>query len=69
MFVLFRWRPLEAALAALGAVSPSVIDILQGEPSQGSKPFDIEALLLNIVPPLLSLSGKESTIILFIALI
>lgn len=60
-FVIVRWRPLEAALAALGAVSPSVLEVLEDEESSHhSKPLDVESLLLNIVPPLLNLSGNYS---------
>lgn len=53
-----RWRPLEAALAALGAHAMSVLDTIEDEEScNRPKPFDVESLLTNIVPSLLTLSG------------
>jgi hypothetical protein len=53
------WRRLEATLASLGSVSESVMDCVNDEVDAGKpKPIDIEGLLANIIPPLLSLSGK-----------
>ncbi|KAF8577246.1 ARM repeat-containing protein [Ramaria rubella] len=52
------WRPLEAALAALGTHATSVLDTVEDEESSGRpKPFDVEHLLADVIPPLLTLSG------------
>ncbi|GJJ12042.1 hypothetical protein Clacol_006283 [Clathrus columnatus] len=53
------WRALEAVLAALGGVSSSVLEVLEDEESSTRmKSIDIEGLLLNVVPPVLALSGN-----------
>jgi hypothetical protein len=55
---IHRWRPLEAALAAVGSQSESVLDCIEDEVESGNaKPIDIDYLLENIIPPILSLSG------------
>ena len=54
------WRPLEACLACLGSISEGIIDYCNDEQSDGnSKPIDVEALLSDIIPQLLVLSGEE----------
>jgi hypothetical protein len=54
-----RWRPLEAALAALGAHAMSVLDAIEDEEAcNRPKPFDIESLLTNVIPSLLTLTGE-----------
>ncbi|KAF8498357.1 ARM repeat-containing protein [Gautieria morchelliformis] len=51
------WRPLEAALAALGAHSMSVLDTIEDEEAcNRPKPFDVESLLTNVIPSLLTLT-------------
>ncbi|CAL1694900.1 unnamed protein product [Somion occarium] len=53
------WRPLEAALAALGATAESVLDCVEDELDSGRpKPIDIEFLLRSVVPALLALSER-----------
>ncbi|KIM47710.1 hypothetical protein M413DRAFT_62252 [Hebeloma cylindrosporum] len=49
------WRPLEAALAAAGSQSESILDYIEDEQESGRpKPIDIDYLLVNIIPPILS---------------
>ncbi|EPQ60043.1 ARM repeat-containing protein [Gloeophyllum trabeum ATCC 11539] len=51
------WRPLEAALAAVGSQAESVADCIEDEvASERPKPIDIEALLTDVVPSLLGMS-------------
>ncbi|GBE77314.1 ARM repeat-containing protein [Sparassis crispa] len=51
------WRPLEAALAAVGSQSDALLDCLEDEELAGRpKPIDIQALLTNVVPSLVSIS-------------
>ncbi|KAG5644159.1 hypothetical protein DXG03_009054 [Asterophora parasitica] len=51
------WRPLEAALAAVGSQYEAVVDIIDDEVESGrEKPIDIEYLLSNVVPSVLTLS-------------
>ncbi|EJD03488.1 ARM repeat-containing protein [Fomitiporia mediterranea MF3/22] len=51
------WRPLEAALVALGSVSDGVTDFCEDEEEAGRpKPINIEVLLTDVIPQLLSLS-------------
>ncbi|KAL5519373.1 hypothetical protein ACEPAH_1056 [Sanghuangporus vaninii] len=51
------WRPVEAVLLALGSVSEDVQDFCSNEQEVGrSKPIDIESLLSDLIPQLLSLS-------------
>ncbi|KAF8963883.1 armadillo-type protein [Flammula alnicola] len=51
------WKPLEAALAAIGSQSESILDCIEDEQESGrSKPIDIDYLLANIIPPILSAS-------------
>jgi len=55
----YRWRPLEAALAAAGSQSESILDYIEDEQDSGrSRPIDIDYLLSNIIPPILSAGGK-----------
>lgn len=59
LMTLVRWRPLEAALAAIGSQSESILDCIEDEQESGrTAPIDIEYLLVNIVPPILSASGR-----------
>jgi hypothetical protein len=52
------WRPLEAALAALGSQAEGVVECVNDEAEAGKpKPVDVEYLLANVVPSLLRLSG------------
>ena len=56
---LARWRPLEAALAAIGSQSESILDCIEDEQESGrTVPIDIDYLLANIIPPILSASGR-----------
>ena len=58
-----RWRPLEAALAAVGSQSEDVLDSIDDEQESGrGKPIDIEYLLANVIPSILSLSGRHSSL-------
>ncbi|KII94307.1 hypothetical protein PLICRDRAFT_50286 [Plicaturopsis crispa FD-325 SS-3] len=51
------WRPLEAALAAIGSQAEAVLDCVDDEQDAGRpKPIDIEYLLSDVVPSVLSLS-------------
>ncbi|KAG6849551.1 hypothetical protein H0H93_007499 [Arthromyces matolae] len=51
------WRPLEAALAAVGSQSEDVTECLEEENELGQpRPIDIEYLLTNVVPSVLNLS-------------
>lgn len=53
-----RWRPLEAALAAVGSQARTVLECIDDEGAAGRpKPIDIESLLANVIPSLLGLSG------------
>ncbi|EKM84237.1 hypothetical protein AGABI1DRAFT_52094 [Agaricus bisporus var. burnettii JB137-S8] len=53
------WRPLEAALAAVGSQAEAVHDCVQDEQDSGrAKPIDIEHLLANVVPNILGLSQE-----------
>ncbi|EIN14253.1 ARM repeat-containing protein [Punctularia strigosozonata HHB-11173 SS5] len=50
------WRPLEAALAAVGSQSETVIECLEDEELAGrTKPIDIASLLTNVIPSVLTL--------------
>lgn len=51
-----RWRPLEAAFAAVGSQAEPVLDCVQDEQDSGrEKPIDIESLLMTVIPSILSL--------------
>ncbi|KAJ7897218.1 armadillo-type protein [Mycena olivaceomarginata] len=51
------WRPLEAGLAAIGSQAEAVQDCVEDEQDAGRpKPIDVEFLLSDIVPSVLSLS-------------
>ncbi|KAJ7292991.1 armadillo-type protein [Mycena rebaudengoi] len=51
------WRPLEAALAAIGSQAEAVQDCVEDEQDAGRpKPIDIEFLLSDIIPAVLNLS-------------
>jgi hypothetical protein len=53
-----RWRPLEAALAAVGSQAEAVEDCINDEDASGrNKPLDIEFLLSSVIPSVLGLSG------------
>jgi hypothetical protein len=53
-----RWRPLEAALAAVGSQAEAVEDCINDEEASGrNKPLDIEFLLSDVIPSVLGLSG------------
>ena len=55
-----RWRPLEASLAAIGSQSETILDCIEDELESGrDKPIDIEYILRDIVPSVLSLSGRS----------
>jgi hypothetical protein len=56
---IIRWRPLEAALAAVGSQAEAVLDCVQDEQDSGrAKPIDIEHLLANVIPNILGLSRR-----------
>ncbi|KIJ34652.1 hypothetical protein M422DRAFT_76407 [Sphaerobolus stellatus SS14] len=51
------WRPLEAALAAVGSQHETVLEAIEDEvASNRPKPFDVESLLINVIPSLLTLT-------------
>ncbi|KAJ7724258.1 ARM repeat-containing protein [Mycena metata] len=51
------WRPLEAGLAAIGSQAEAIQDCVEDEQDAGrAKPIDIEFLLSNVIPSILSLS-------------
>lgn len=55
---LKRWKPLEALFASIGSEVESLLECIDEEEEEGRpKPFDVESLLINIVPNLLSLKG------------
>jgi hypothetical protein len=57
-YFVVRWRPLEAALAAIGSQAEAVQDCVEDEQDAGRpKPIDIEFLLSDIIPAVLNLSG------------
>ena len=59
LITLARWRPLEAALAAIGSQSESILDCIEDEQASGrTAPIDVEYLLANIIPPILGASGR-----------
>ncbi|KAG6911255.1 hypothetical protein DXG01_002093 [Tephrocybe rancida] len=51
------WRPLEATLAAVGSQAEAILDCIEDEEDSGrQKPIDIEYLLSNVIPSILTLS-------------
>lgn len=55
-----RWKPLEAGLAAMGSQAEAVLDCVEDEDDSGrGKPIDVEYLLANVVPSILTLSGVK----------
>ncbi|PPQ99515.1 hypothetical protein CVT24_005305 [Panaeolus cyanescens] len=51
------WRPLEAALASIGSVAETVTDCIEDEQESGrAKPIDIDSLLTNVIPPIVTSS-------------
>ncbi|KAH7924492.1 ARM repeat-containing protein [Leucogyrophana mollusca] len=51
------WKPLEAALAAVGSQAEDILNCVEDEHESGRpKPIDIEYLLANVVPSLLNQS-------------
>lgn len=59
LITLARWRPLEAALAAIGSQSESILDCIEDEQESGrTAPINIDYLLANIIPPILGASGR-----------
>lgn len=56
---MFRWKPLEAALAAVGSQAESVLDCVQDEQdSEREKPIDIEHFLVTAIPSILGLARE-----------
>lgn len=50
---------MEATLALLGAEAAALVDCIEDETSEGRPaPFHVEALLTDVVPSLLSISGQ-----------
>jgi len=50
---------MEAVLALLGAEAVAIVECIEHETSEGRpKPFQIESLLTDVVPSLLSISGE-----------
>ncbi|KAJ2917840.1 hypothetical protein MD484_g2556, partial [Candolleomyces efflorescens] len=50
------WRPLEAALAAVGSQAPTILDCIEDQEAGGQdKPIDIDYFLLNVIPSILTL--------------
>ncbi|ETW86593.1 hypothetical protein HETIRDRAFT_456575 [Heterobasidion irregulare TC 32-1] len=55
--IVVKWRPLEALLAVIGSQSEPIMDCLHDEAEIGRpKPIDIEYLLREVVPSLVTLS-------------
>jgi hypothetical protein len=53
-----RWRPLEAAFAVVGSQAEDILEYLEEEEDAGRpKPIDIDNLLAEVIPSLLSLAG------------
>lgn len=51
---------MEAALAAIGSQSEAVLNYIEDEQESGkSRPIDIDSLLVNIIPPILNVSGQS----------
>ncbi|KAF9516008.1 hypothetical protein BS47DRAFT_1371853 [Hydnum rufescens UP504] len=51
------WKPLEAILAVLGSEADALMQIVEDEQSEGRvRPFEVEYLLVNVIPSLLALS-------------
>ncbi|EGO18981.1 hypothetical protein SERLADRAFT_418638 [Serpula lacrymans var. lacrymans S7.9] len=51
------WKPLEAALAAIGSQAEDILECIEDERESGrTKPIDIEFLLADVVPSILNLS-------------
>jgi hypothetical protein len=58
-----RWKPLEAALAAVGSQAEDIIECLEDEQESGrQKPVDIEQLLAHVVPSLLNQAGNWASL-------
>jgi importin-9 len=58
-YLAIRWRPLEGAFAVLGCQSELILDISNEEHDAGRpRPIDIEYLLAQVIPSLLTLSGS-----------
>jgi len=58
MCLHIRWKALEAGLAAMGSQAEAILDCVEDEEdSNRAKPIDIEFLLSNVVPSVLTLSG------------
>ncbi|KAF8079173.1 armadillo-type protein [Lyophyllum atratum] len=52
------WRPLEAALAAVGSQAEAILDCIEDEEDSGrGKPIDVEYLLSSVIPSILTLSA------------
>ncbi|EAU92368.2 hypothetical protein CC1G_00587 [Coprinopsis cinerea okayama7 len=53
------WRPLEAALAAVGSQAESILEVIEDEQDSGrEKPIDLDYLLVNVVPFILTTPDK-----------
>ncbi|KAK2464757.1 hypothetical protein APHAL10511_003175 [Amanita phalloides] len=51
------WRPLEAALASIGSQADAIDECVRDELEAGHpRPFDIESILVKVIPPILRLS-------------
>ena len=56
------WKPLEAALAAVGSQAQTILDCLEDQEAGGlEKPIDIDYFLLNVIPSILTLPGRSIT--------
>ncbi|KAF9260865.1 ARM repeat-containing protein [Marasmius fiardii PR-910] len=52
------WRPLEAALAAVGSQADTIQECIEDEQESGrNRPIDIESLLTNVIPSILGQSA------------
>jgi hypothetical protein len=55
-----RWKSLEAALACVGSVADTLLEMRDEESNEGvSESFDLEHLFKEVVPKLLNTSGKH----------
>lgn len=54
-----RWKLLEGGLAAMGSQADTIVECIEDEEDSGrAKPIDVEYLLANVVPSILTLSGR-----------
>jgi len=55
-----RWRLLEGILATLGSQADRVLEFMEEEMVADEKPINIESLLAEVIPQLITLPGAVS---------